>query len=109
MKNSAGEIEDWRMKCITFGVLSSQFLATAALHRIAQDHSEENFTAPLVERNFCVDDILHGSNSVEDAIAVQQDLTALLAKGKMSFRKWRTNSQALGDASSFELLEMDPL
>ena len=52
VKKSAGEIEDWWMKCLTFGVSSSPFLATAALHRIAQDHSEETFTAPLVEKNF---------------------------------------------------------
>ena len=109
VKNSAGEIEDWRMKRLTFGVSSSPFLATAALHRIAQDHSEENFTAPLVEKNFYVDDFLHGSNSVKEAIAVQLDLTALLAKGKMSLRKWRTNSQALRDAIPSELLETEPL
>ena len=65
MKNSAGEIEDWRMKCLTFGVSSSPLLATAALRRIAQDNSEENFTAPLVEKNFNVDYFLHGSNSVK--------------------------------------------
>ncbi len=109
VRNSVGEIEDWRMKRLTFGVSSSPFLVTAALRRIAQDHSEENFTAPLVERNFYVDDFLHGSNSVEDAIAVQQDLTALLAKGKMSLRKWRTNSQTLRNAIPAELLESDPL
>ena len=72
VKNSAGEIEDWRMKRLTFGVSSSPFLATAALRRITQDHSEENFTVPLVEKNFYVDDFLHGSNSVKEAIAVQQ-------------------------------------
>ncbi len=49
VRNSVGEIEDWRMKRLTFGVSSSPFLATAALRRITQDHSEENFTAPLVE------------------------------------------------------------
>ena len=74
---------------------SSPFLATAALHRIAQDHSEENITAPLVEKNFNVDDFLHGSNSVKEAIVVQQDMTALLAKGKMSLRNWRTNNSCL--------------
>ena len=82
LKNSAGEIEDWQMKHLTFSVSSSPFLATAALHRITQDHSEKNFTAPLVEKNFYVDNFLHGSNSVKEAIAVQQDQTALFAKRK---------------------------
>ena len=95
MNNSAGEIEDWRIKCLTFGVSSSPFLATTALRRITQDHSEKNFTAPLVKKNFYVDDFLHGSNSVKEAIAVQQDLTALLAKGKMSLTKWRTKNPSL--------------
>ncbi len=109
VRNSVGEIEDWRMKRLTFGVSSSPFLATASLRRIAQDHVKENFTDPLVEKNFYVDDFLHGSNSVEDAIAVHRDLTGLLAKGKMSLRKWRTNSQALRDAIPVELRESDPL
>ena len=62
-----------------------------------------------VEKNFYVDDFLNGSNSIKEAIAVQQDLTALLAKGKMSLRKWRTNSQALRDAIPSKLLETEPL
>ena len=109
VKNSAGEIEDWRMKRLTFSESSSPFVAKAALRRIAQDHSDENFTAPLVEKNFYVDDFLHGSYSVKEAIAVQEDLTVLLAKGKMFLRKWRTNSQALRDAIPSELLETEPL
>jgi len=56
-----------------------------------------------------MDDFLHGSNSIEEPDAVQQDLTALLSKGKRNLRKWRTNSQALRDAITADLLESDSL
>lgn len=38
-----------------------------------------------------MDDLLSGTDRLEDVIALQQQLTAVLATGQFSLRKWRSN------------------
>ena len=41
LRNCQGNIQDWRMTRLTFGVTSSPFLATQVLRQVAQDHGKE--------------------------------------------------------------------
>ena len=109
VRNQDGRLEDWRMSRVTFGVTSSPFLATATLQRLARDHASEHPTAALVKSCFYVDDFLHGSNSLQDALAVRKDVNALLLKGQMRLRKWRTNSKELLASIPEELRETESL
>ena len=95
VRGDGGELEDWTMKRVTFGVTSSPFLATATLQRIAQDYSEQHSTASLVSTNFYEDNFLHGSATLQDALEIRQDINALLKHGQMRLRKWTTDSPEL--------------
>ena len=90
---STGEISDYRMKRLTFGVFASPYLATQILRQAAIDHDDQHSQAARVIREtFYVDDCLTGTNTTEETIHLQQDLVELLKKAGMTLRKWRTNS-----------------
>ena len=108
-RDEYSQITDYRMKRVTFGVTSSPFLASSTLRRIAKDHESEHFTAPLMSLHFYVDDFLYGSNTIEEALAIREDINPLLAKRKMHLRKWRTNSSELMSSIPEELRESEPL
>ena len=95
-RGPTGEIVDFRKTRITFGITTSPYLASQVLHRIAEDyHLEYPAASQIVKTSFYVDDVLTGADTVEDAAQLRSDLNLLLAKGKMTLRKWRTNDRKL--------------
>lgn len=52
---------------------------------------------PVLMSDFYMDDVLTGANTVADAIALQKQLTDLLAKGQFNLRKWRSNNEKILD------------
>ncbi len=93
-----GEVQDWRMKRLTFGINCSPFLATQVLRQLAKDCSTEfPEAAQSILKSFYVDDFLSGADSFEDASKLRQSLNLLLERGRMTLRKWRSNSPALRD------------
>lgn len=62
------------------------------LRQLAMENKEQYLqAAKVLESEFYMDDVLSGTDDLEKAIALQQQLTALLAKGRFSLRKWRAN------------------
>ncbi|KAF9420397.1 hypothetical protein HW555_003319, partial [Spodoptera exigua] len=51
----------------------------------------------VLEESFYMDDLLHGSHSIESAKQMQEDLIKLLKAGGFNLRKWKANSSALLD------------
>jgi len=109
MRDDKGKIQDCRMERVTFGVASSPFLATQALRYLA-DKFEADFprAALLLRTTFYVDDFVSGANSIDDAIAIREELCGFLAKAGMLLRKWRSNSPHFLEATPTELLEVEP-
>ena len=97
------------MSRVTFGVKSLPFLVSTVLRKEAIDNTDSHPTATLVHNQFYVDNFLWGSNFLEDANHVQQDLIALLAEFGMTLRKWRANRTELCDVIPGDLLETEPL
>ena len=106
MRNDSGDIVDMRMTRLTFGVTSSQFLASKVLRQVADDY-EESYprAAAVVRSNFYVDDCLTGANTLEDTTSLRSELNALLGEAKMKLRKWRTSSEELLDTIPVDLRE----
>ncbi len=103
-----GEVQDWRMKRLTFGINCSPFLATQVLRQLAKDCSTEfPEAAQSILKSFYVDDFLSGADSFEDASKLRQSLNLLLERGRMTLRKWRSNSPALRDTIPENLLEKE--
>ena len=94
------------MTRLTFGVTSSPFLATQVLRQVATDHQNEFPKAAAVVLNtFYDDDCLTGTDTLEDAEVLREELNTLLSKAMMMLRKWRTNSNELLHTIPEELRE----
>ena len=64
---------------MTYGTASAPYLATRCLQQLAEDESKDVSLAPAaLTNNIYVDDALCGANTTEDALRLQQELTALL-------------------------------
>ena len=106
----SGNIVDYRMTRLTFGVKSSPYLATQVLRQLADDHRQEfPRAAKLVSTDFYVDDCLTGADSVSKAISVREKLNFLLGNARMTLRKWRSNSSELLATVPEELREKTDL
>ena len=105
----SGTIQDWRMKCLTFGVASSPYLATQVLHQAASDLREKYpLAADTIVRSFYVDDCLTGASTVDDPRILREKLCQLLQEVGLTLRKWRSNSTLLLDSIPEDLKEKSP-
>ena len=94
VRNSQGNIQDWHMLHLTFGVASSPFLAKRVLRQLAEDYKEDYPTASsIILLSFYVDDCLTGADTVQEAEDIRSQLCSLLQRAGVILRKWRTNSQ----------------
>ena len=89
--------DTYNMLVTIFGAKCSPASANYALRRTAADHTmEPGVTTRAVEavsRNFYMDDFLKSERSVDDAKAVRQEVTELVARGGFRLTKWRSNSR----------------
>ena len=109
VENKEGHLVDTRMTRVTFGVVSSPFLATQVLRQLANDYEDEfPHAAAIIRSSFYVDDCLTGAGSLQEALELREALNTLLSKAKMTLRKWRSNSQELKQQIPEELLEKEP-
>ncbi len=108
MENNTGDLQQWRMVRLTFGVNCSPFLATQVLRQLAEDYQEQYPAASkAILSSFYVDDFLSGAETVEEASHLRSSLTELLSFARMTLSKWRTNSSDLRDSIPPNLLETE--
>ncbi|XP_063245165.1 uncharacterized protein LOC134546326 [Bacillus rossius redtenbacheri] len=95
-KSSTAPVQDYRLKTVTYGVSSAPFLALRTLKQLAEDEREQFPTASRVLlSDVYVDDVVTGAPSVDSAVAMQQELIKLLAKGGFQLRKFMSNHPTL--------------
>ncbi|XP_018397776.1 PREDICTED: uncharacterized protein LOC108775824 [Cyphomyrmex costatus] len=96
-RNSSKEsIETYELLTVAYGTAPASFLATRCLKYLAETGSVEYPRAAIVvARDFYMDDLLTGANSLEDAQILRDQIIQLLAKGCFQLRKWSSNSQEL--------------
>ena len=107
-QDSSGNLEEWRMCRVTFGITCSPFLASKVLLQIAEDYSMEFPEATAIIRNaFYVYDCLTGASTLEEADKLRQDLNSLLSHGCFALRKWHSSSDKLLERIPAEFKEAD--
>ncbi len=110
MSGESGDVEDWRMTRLTFGITSSPFLATRVLRQAAKLYKEEfPEAAEIIEKLLYVDDCIAGADTEKKAILLREQLTIIFARIQMELIKWRTNSQRVRDSIPSELREEDSI
>ncbi|XP_023159054.1 uncharacterized protein LOC101454434 [Ceratitis capitata] len=95
-EHSSEPICDYRLLRVTYGVASASHLAVKSLHRAAQQVTGVNRNIEkVVTSDFYMDDLLTGSESLQDLINTQRDISHVLSQSGFELRKWATNFQPL--------------
>ncbi|XP_065082433.1 uncharacterized protein LOC135704851 [Ochlerotatus camptorhynchus] len=82
----------YELSTVTYGLASSPFQATMALRQTSEDHQHEFPQASkVIKKSAYMDDVIAGAHSIQDACALQQEVSGLLAKGCFETHKWCAN------------------
>lgn len=86
-------LKTYRLKTVTYGTTAAPFLAIRSLMKIATDSSNLTVDAKRrIQEDFYVDDLLSGSQTLEHAIQMKEQITSALQQHGMPLRKWASNS-----------------
>lgn len=89
-------LQDYKLQTVTFGVSSAPFLAIRTLRQLAIDESAKYpQAAEITLRDFYVDDLMTGCNTIAEATDVQNQLMKLMKSGGFELKKWSSNSPTL--------------
>ncbi|XP_048487495.1 uncharacterized protein LOC119692752 [Plutella xylostella] len=92
--NSSDPITAFKLNTVTYGTASAPFLATRCLKQLGLECNDKK-TAEIILHDFYVDDLLTGSDDLEEAKAIRESVTTVLASAGMPLRKWRSNEPEL--------------
>ncbi|XP_067639341.1 uncharacterized protein [Eurosta solidaginis] len=104
-----GNIRDFQLKTVTFGVNCAPYLAIRTLHQLAQDNQDSHpLAAQILRKSMYVDDVLAGFHDVSTALRARNELIETLGSAGLSLRKWSSNSrETLVDLPRNHLLDKD--
>jgi hypothetical protein len=93
---------------VTYGTASAPYLATRCLQQLAEDEAKNfSLTPETVTNHFYVDDALCGASIIEDALKLEQELTALLGRGGFHLHKFCASHPSILEAVPPDCREMD--
>lgn len=90
------EVRTYELVTLTYGTAPASFLATKAIHQIA-DLEEAQYPkgAMVARRDFYMDDLITGADSIDEASIICEQALALLQKGGFLLRKWASNYEGV--------------
>lgn len=97
-ENDNDPIIDYKLTTVTFGTTSAPFAAIRTLHQLADDEGMNHpKAASRAKRDFYVDDLFSGSNTITGAKQLRTQMTDLLDKGGFQIRQWIANNEQILD------------
>lgn len=95
-------IDNYQLLTVTYGTASAPYLAIKTLHKLARDYEDRYpVAANIALKDFYVDDVLSGADTVTTAIESRDQLIKLLNKGGFTLHKWASNNKRiLGDITA---------
>ncbi|GFS64474.1 uncharacterized protein TNCV_3956221 [Trichonephila clavipes] len=109
-KKGMGEpIKMYELTTVTYGTVSVPYLATRTLKQLAM-YEANNFplAAPVVMSDCYMDDILSGSESIEEVIDLQHQLIGMFKTAGMHLHKWCGNlPEITSNLQEYAFLESD--
>nr|XP_012152116.1 PREDICTED: uncharacterized protein LOC105664028 [Megachile rotundata] len=105
----------YELNTVTYGTASAPFLATRCLQQLSDELGEKDpITSYVIRHDFYVDDLLTGTDSVDDAIRLKTNLSNTLSSAGFELRKWASNDLRLvtgnknAPKEAIPLLDKDP-
>lgn len=91
-ENREDELTHFELNTITYGTSSASFLSTRCLQQISIDCASSFPKESRVLSHDCyVDDVITGAQTVEELIAIRENLTSILKGYKFDLRKFSSN------------------
>lgn len=94
--NPEDAIQHFRLQTVTYGTTPGSYLAIRSLQQVAKEYENEfPRTSKIICRDFYVDDLMSGGQSIEEVQELQTQLNTILQSGGFHLRKWSSNSKAI--------------
>lgn len=113
-KNTAEPIKCYQLNTVTYGTSAAPFLATRAIVEVASmNQSLFPDACRAIKNDMYVDDLMSGSNTVEEAVQIKTSIQNILSNAGFEMRKWVSNSDRIvlhsstKEAQSIEISEND--
>lgn len=91
--NPCNELQEYKLTTLTYGINSAPFIALRCLKQLAIENVEKYPEACLIiNRDFFVDDLLTGSDSIEHLKTIANQLIQILKSGGFQLTKWTSNN-----------------
>ncbi|XP_058447634.1 uncharacterized protein LOC131428013 [Malaya genurostris] len=92
------EVATYELNTVTYGTKPAPFLATRTLQQLTIDEKERfPLAAKAVVRDTYMDDVITGSDDVDEAVKLRSQLTEMMSCGGFRLRKWASNSTKVLD------------
>ncbi|GJQ79779.1 hypothetical protein Trydic_g19269, partial [Trypoxylus dichotomus] len=90
------DVEIFELTTVTYGTASASYLATKVLQQLAMAKQDaQPYGAEIILRDFYVDDLLTGAQTIDQANKIIAEVTEILSQGKLELRKWASNKPEL--------------
>ncbi|XP_077290162.1 uncharacterized protein LOC143913982 [Arctopsyche grandis] len=87
------KFKHYKLNTVTFGTASAPFLATRCLNQLAEENRNKYpIASKVIERDFYVDDLLTGTNTIEAGKLLKVQLETILLSAGMPLSKWTSNN-----------------
>lgn len=97
-ENPEDEVQHFRHLRVTFGTSSAPYLAVRCLQQLAYDNGDKfPLTKERILKDFYMDDLMTGGESVEEGEKVCSEIKEILSLGGFHLQKWASNSEILMD------------
>ena len=106
--NANDVLEHFRMARVTYGIAFSSFHTIRSLFGTARVDFDE-IASPIIERNFYLNDLVTGADSVSECIEIFEKVFECLKKSCFEIRKWSSNSMEVLDSIPGSLHETENL
>ncbi|XP_051161138.1 uncharacterized protein LOC127281463 [Leptopilina boulardi] len=85
-------VDTYELNTVTFGLACAPFLAIRCLQQLAEDEGERfPTTANILKNDVYVDNLLSGSDTIEGAIKIREEMITLLKLAGFNLRQWGSN------------------
>nr|XP_049703740.1 uncharacterized protein LOC110383544 [Helicoverpa armigera] len=104
-------IQRYKLLRLTFGTACAPYLAVKVLHRLAELESEKYpLAARITKQCYYMDDLMTGSDTVNEAIKIYEEMNELMRNGGFELQKWSSNNDHfLEQIGKTELSDTQPI